>query len=193
MPFAQINIVMAMTLKDFHSVLEDISRPNRFLVEFHCPFFVEKDISFLIKSAQIPSRTIGEIEIKKLGKTFKIAGDVTYEDLTITFLSDYDWRARTFVETWMNQITDTEIEIPDVARGEVPNLSMTALDINSYLKGKITVKQLGTTDKDEVIAKYEFVDAWPKVMNEFELSVDSDNQASEFQVIFAFSEWWVKK
>ena len=66
-----------------------------------------KDISFFIKSAQIPESTIASIPINFLGREFKVPSiDRTFADWSITVLNDTNFKLRNAFERWQNGINN---------------------------------------------------------------------------------------
>ena len=61
-----------------------------------------EDISFFIKSGQIPESTIANVPINFLGREFKVPSiDRTFSDWTVTVINDEDYRIRHAFETWI--------------------------------------------------------------------------------------------
>lgn len=162
---------MGITLNDFKNNLKDAARPNRFLLSFTSPFggASGEEISYLVKSSQIPGRNLGEIILNWQGMQAKIAGDPTWDDLTVTFINDYDFKARKTIEQWMERIANSLTN----ERGE-PGEYQT----------DIYLKQLGR--KGEVIAEYVLRHAYPKTLNQIDLSMDNTDQIEEFDVTFGY-------
>lgn len=158
-------------LTDFKAAVQDAARPNRFLVTMSGPW--TDQMSYLVKTASLPNRTIGNIELNWQGMKAKIAGDPTFDDISFTFLNDYDWNAKNFIETWME----------DIAQMSTNNRTSHA----SY-KADVVMQQLGRTG--EVIATYILVGAYPISMDTIELSQDSTDTAEEFTVSFSYDYFY---
>lgn len=132
------------------------------------------DASFLIKAASLPSSTIGEIDLAYRGRMFKIAGDRTYENWSVTVINDNNMSIRTAMEEWMNIInnnvsnTSSSFSPLDYYR----NLSITQLDRREQ-KGK----------------KYTFVGAYPTKVSPIEMAYETNNAIEEFTVDFAYQYW----
>ena len=159
-----------INLNSFKSALRDGFRPNRFIVIF--PTSNNKDISFFVKSASLPGRNMGTIPVNWMGMQLKFAGDPTFDDWTITFIYDYDGKARQFIEEWL----ETIFRIPS---GEREILETYAKDI--------VVKQLGRSG--EVIGEIKLLNAFPYTMDAVDLSMDNTDTFAEFTVTFAYSHW----
>lgn len=169
---------MALKLSEFKAVFKDAARPNRFLVTLNPPQIVKgnsDDLKFLCKAAQIPSRDIGQVEIKKLGQSYKVAGDQLYDDVNLTFINDYDWKARGLIEAWMNGISNVEDNNRAYAKDYI-------------VEGSVTINQLGRKEGD-VLASYVLYGAYPKQITSIDLAMDSPDQVEEFSVTFAYAYW----
>ena len=164
----------SITLADFKSQVADVARPNRFWVEITggtaAGAWQEQNMAFLAKSANLPARTIGEIELNWQGMKAKIAGDPTFDDFTMTFLNDYDFNLKKFIEDWMEEIATMATN--------------NRTDHGTY-KAEILVSQLGRTG-DEVLRKYKLIGAYPKQMDAIELSMESNDQAEELSVTWGY-------
>lgn len=168
-----------LKLSDFKAVFKDGARPNRFLVSMNVPSMVrataQDDVKYLCKGAQLPSRDIGQVEIKNLGMSYKVAGDQLYDDVNLTFYNDYDWRARSLIEAWMDSITQVKNNNRAYA--------------SDYLaEGMVTIAQLGRKEND-IVATYTLFGAYPKQMTSIDLAMDSTDQIEEFSVTFAYAYW----
>ena len=103
-----------------------LARPNLFQVDLDFPDAVksatnwadntggkyagapEKLGKFFVRAAQLPSSTIGVVEVPFRGRMLKIAGDRTFEPWTITIMNDQDYRVRSAMEIWLGQIQETD-------------------------------------------------------------------------------------
>jgi hypothetical protein len=154
-------------LTDFKAAVQDAARPNRFLVQMSGPW--DEQMPYLVKTASLPNRTIGNIELNWQGMKAKIAGDPTFDDISMTFINDYDWNIKNFIEKWIE-------DIAQMATNE-------RTDHANY-KGDITMMQLGRTG--EVIASYTLIGAFPISMDTVELSQDSSDTVEECTVSFTY-------
>lgn len=162
---------MGITLNEFKSKVQDAARPNRFLLLFSSPKggADSETLSYLTKGAQIPGRTIGDIELNWQGMKAKIAGDPTFDDFTVTMIGDYDFKARNTLEDWLKFIAD-QLTNERSHQGEYK------VDAN--------VQQLGR--KGEVLAEWKLIGFYPKTMDQIDLSMENNDQAAEFGVTFAY-------
>ena len=166
---------MGIALQDFKAKVGDVARPNRFLLSFTSPFggVDAETVTYLVKGAQLPGRTIGEIILNWQGMQDKIAGDPTFDPFTVTFLHDYEQLARTTIEDWMqgidNQFTNE--------RG-----------VQTEYKIDATVQQLGRK-AGEVLATYTMFGFFPTTLDPMDLNMDNVDTAGEFGVTFSLDYW----
>lgn len=172
---------MEAELESFKSYLTNIVRPNRFLVTITPPTVMDMEdmidldkLTFYASSVVIPDRTFSEIEIKYYGMSLKIPGGEIIQDLTINFLLDEGWESRDFFETWASFINDRD-----------SNIKTTPYEL--FEGASIVVSQLGF--KNEILAKYQFMNIFPKTVDQIELSMENVDTHSTFQVTFAYSYW----
>jgi hypothetical protein len=145
-------------------------RANRFKI--FIPRAGDK-IEFLAKAGNIPSATLGVVEVQWRGSVLKLAGDRTFENWTVSIINDVEFSARTALEAW-------QTEIQELGGG---NGSTTT----DYLISRAFVEQLGKDDS--VLARYEFFNMFPVNIGAIELSHETVDSLEQFDVEFAFSHW----
>jgi hypothetical protein len=168
------------SLEIFKNGLGDVVRPNRFLVEMFPPSImtVNTDLAalrFNVKSAVLPSKTFGEFDVHYMGQTYRIPGDLKYEDLSVTFVMEDSWETRDFFEDWNDLILD----MSDNTRTDA---------IELLADSSILVHQIGNRS-EEILASYRFDSVFPKIVGEVELSQDAIDRYEEFRVVFSYSYW----
>lgn len=111
-----------MSYDDFKTKLGFGSRPTLFEIVFSPPDAVikamgldpanvVKDMKLSVKGSQIPGKTIGEIIVPYEGEDVKIAGDVTYDALTYTFINDVSLFVRDIIDAWTELIASPRTNI----------------------------------------------------------------------------------
>jgi hypothetical protein len=176
----------SLNLKDFRTRISDLARPNRFEVQIKPPSiyteYYEEEfsmISWMVETAQIPQRGVGEIGIKFHGMEYKIPGDYTRENLTIGFINSYGWEGRNFFERWM------ELYMQCVNYSNEKTDAFDALD-DSF----IDVIQLGRTIEDDELASYRFYNVFPTNISAIDLNMGSNDEVQKFTVTFAYSHFY---
>lgn len=164
-------------LESFKANLLDLARPNRFMIaieEEDNNFGFSDDDWYFCKACSIPGKTMGEIELNWQGHKYKLAGDPTFNDVTVTFWNnieeDGEETVRDKFENWFHNISDDPANIREVH--------------NKY-KCSVFIKQLD--GQNNVIKTYKLVNAHPKDLGEIELSMESVDTVEEFTVVFSYS------
>jgi hypothetical protein len=175
-----------ISLAKFRSNVTDVARPNRFWVKINDPTNDSKaygsdnnasleswkaEHEFLAKTTQLPGRTIGNIELNWQGMKYNIAGDPTFEDITFTFINNYEWDLRQFFENWVEKMAQMETN----ERSQP----------NAYKSNTITMQQLGRTQAD-ILKTYKLVGAYPTSVAAIDLSQDSMDTAEEISVTMKY-------
>ena len=171
------------------------ARPNLFEVEITNggPGGVPSGVSqldtdtfkYLCKAANLPASNVASIDVPFRGRTFKVAGDRTFDTWTITVINDTDFSIRTAFERWMNLINKHE----DNAGKTNPN---------DYQQD-VFVRQLGraqtsgaspTSDTDlPVLKQYKFYGVFPTAVSAIDISYDLADTIEEFTVDLQV-QWW---
>lgn len=189
-----------MSVDSYKSIVKEVARPNRFMVQVlpnpsvfesvgqdhlladaaniiqGARFLLGNPLSLftLVKQITLPERTLGLLEHKRMGATRKVAGDPTYNELSVTFLNDTSYSIRSLMDAWHENIVHQSSNYRQVA--------------NKYAEGStILVEKLGL--KGIPFAIYKYNDVWPKSIEASELSMDLNDTLSEFTVTFAFNTW----
>jgi hypothetical protein len=159
---------MGIRIEDFKSALKNGYRPNLYQMEI---IGMPEKFVFLCKATQIPGKNIGIVEAPYLGMKAKIAGDVTYEDLSVTIIMDTDFAVRTALEEWMQTIKANEA----------------AIGLESAL-----YKRIGTIvaiEGETELATYDFIGMWPSSIAPVDLSYETNDTLAEYVVTFTFDYW----
>jgi hypothetical protein len=156
------------------------ARANQFRVTITPPSGIAigldaRRTSFLVKAATLPTRTIGEIELKFRGRTIYMAGDQTPVDAwETTFINDTDFGIKNAIELWSNGINDFALN--------------TGVVSPSDYQTDLTVEQL---DRDETVLKtYILRNCWPTTSGSaIELSMDTESAVEEFSVSWRYQHF----
>ena len=153
------------------------ARANLFKATVNFPSFVStSDVeltSFLCKGVQIPSSVIAPITIPFRGRQLQMAGDRTFEPLTLTIINDASFVVRNAFESWANGINNF---------AENTGLS----NMNDYICD-VVVEQLNKAG--ETTKKYEFRGCWPSNVSTIDLNYDTENTIEEFTVELQVQYW----
>jgi len=142
---------------------------------------VEEKMRFMIKTAELPASTIGDIPIPFRGRVLHVAGDRTFEPWTVTIINDVDFSIRSTMERWSNAINKHE----DTSG---------VINPTDYQRDAI-VDQLGKAQNKTgnrtlpVLRRYKFHGIYPTNVTAIPLDYGSTDQIEEFQVTFQV-QWW---
>ncbi|QIG65701.1 baseplate wedge subunit [Ochrobactrum phage vB_OspM_OC] len=127
------------------------------------------------KAAQLPGRTINNIDVSYFGRPIKVAGNSTYEDWTVTFFNNEDFRIHDGLMAWANAINQPVENVRGTATSSILEYKSTALVYQKSQTGKI-------------VKVFEVVGIYPTNISAIELSWDNE-AVQEFQVTFAVDYW----
>ena len=157
-------------------------RPNLFEVRLDASNLTEfmggvpaENLAFMCKAAALPAQNVASIDVPFRGRPFKVAGDRTIDNWTITVINDENFAVRNAMERWSQSIIDNATN-----QGQVdPNNYMSQADVFQYSRQK------GNGDNVGVIKTYRFIDIFPVTVGDIALSYDSGDTIEEFDVEFA--------
>ena len=178
------------TISDFKTALiGGGARPNIFEVSFgNAPAnagTLDPNFIMLCKAANLPASNIASIDVPFRGRTFKVAGDRTYDTWSITVINDTNFLIRTFMENWMQHIgqykdaSGASNPVDYMANATVTQLSRSATTITA-------TSGSGVTDAKQ----YKFEDIFPTNISAIDLSFDSSDAIEEFTVEFQVNYWY---
>ena len=197
------------TVSDFKSsLLGGGARPNLFEVVFtessmagNAPWSAE-NFKFMCKASSLPASNIANIDVPFRGRIFKVAGDRTIENWSITVINDENFAIRNAFEEWMQVISRLENNLgatnPDsymrtahvIQLGKGQSGSKTPQQKGSQSSGTNTAGYGNDADGKVVeLAKYEFQDIWPTNISAIDLSYDNSDQIEEFTVEFCVQSY----
>lgn len=176
----QLNPPPLRKITDFKSKLSGGgARANLFEVVLSFPASAPTDsntldkIRFLVKTAALPSSTIGPVNVPFRGRVLKIAGDRTFESWTVTVINDTDFAIRSSLEKWINSIN----KVSDATGATDPAL----YQADAY------VYQL---DRDgSTLRAYHMYDIFPTNLGPIALSYETTDAIEEFTCEFQV-QWW---
>lgn len=175
------------TISEFKSrLLGGGARPNLFEVELTTlpasvtfPWQAER-FGFLCKAANMPAMTIANIDVPFRGRIFKVAGDRTIENWSITVINDEDFLFRNAFEEWTQQIA----ALDDNMGSTNPASYMVNAKVFQLGRGSTPSSKNNAGDRNAVLREYEFIDIFPTNVSSIDLSYDSSDTIEEFVVDF---------
>lgn len=168
-----------ITLQGFRSNVKEVARPNRFLLSIPSPpagvagFNFDEEMQYHVRSASLPGRTLGDItNLFWQGMNFKIAGDPTFDDITITFLNNVNFNLKELFEKWVDSIANS-----------VSNIRTSHDDYKAIIR----LDHLGK--QNNIIASYFTHGVYPKSLEPVELNQETIDTVEEFSVALSIDYW----
>lgn len=155
------------------------ARPSLFQVQFSHPAMGDGvfKVPFMVKAAQLPASTIGNIPVPYFGRHMKVAATSrTYENWSVTVINDEDFRVRKGLEAWSRQMNTY-----------VGNMRGFGTSAPAEYKSRAQVQQFSQTG--QVLRTYIFEGLFPLNISPIELNWESGDQIEEFTVEFSL-DWW---
>ena len=185
------------SIVDFRSRLKGGgARSNLFEVQMTFPNFAEantetlNDIPFLVKAAEIPASTIGNIPVPFRGRVLPIAGDRTFAPWTVTIINDTNFRLRDVMERWSDGINDIQ-----TAQGATnPEDYQTTATVLQLSRGPVKGldRKVNSGEEIPVLRMYDFIGIYPNVVSSIPLDHGATDQIEEFQVTFNYLYYEVR-
>jgi len=165
----------------FRTAIKSGSRPNLFRIDVTVPTGIPSLANYttLVRSAALPSATIGTIELPMNGgRRFKIGGDRVFSEWTSTVLNDENYLLRSSLEAWQNDMVFTNYEV----NNSLGNRSAAA----SGLYGTVLIYQLDETGASVPNGSYRLVNCWPSDISAIDLSYDTTDAVEDFTVTWTY-------
>ena len=159
-------------INDFKATLKGGgARANQFQVTLPFPGFAAvggetRTMSYLCQATHLPGMTLGEVDVKFLGRSLYIAGDRTFEAWTTTIMNDTDFALRNAFERWMNAIN----AMSDNSGLENPSDYMVDAFVDHLDRA------------GQVIKAYTFRGMWPLTVAPIELTAAEAGEVESFEV-----------
>ena len=173
------------SISAFRKAIGAGSRPNLFKVQVTPPRQTGYDVTsfeYLCRSGSLPSATLGTIEIPMNGgRRLKMGGDRTFAEWTSTVLNDENFKIRSVMEKWQNDIVKTNFEIT----GTLGNRSAVA-SLTGGLYGTIMIYQLKEDGSSAPAGSYRLVNCWPSDISAIDLSYDTTDAVEDFTVTWTY-------
>lgn len=154
------------------------ARASLFQVTIQNPANSVADIKvpFMVQSAQIPSATLGTIEIPYFGRKIKLAGDRTFAEWTVTIINDEDFLIRNAMEQWSNTINSLQGNLRGFGAAS-PLLYKAQAQVIQYSKTGLPLRT------------YQFNGIFPTEISAIDLDWNTTDEIERFSVTFQY-DWW---
>jgi hypothetical protein len=170
-------------IQNFIGKFDGGARPNLFEVELQVQgvpgvtFTAESETKIYVKASSVPSSVTGAIPVNYMGRIVNIPGDRTYEDWTVTILNDEKLNLRRKFENWTNFFNDHEDNTPGGSGGG-------AAHMQALVNTVAVVRQLDR--HHNVSREYTLRNLWCENVAAIDLTYDTPDSISEFQVTFKY-------
>ncbi len=179
------------TISNFKARLEGGgARPNLFEVSipaFPTPIKTiwgdddQRDFGFLCKATSLPAQNVAAIDVPFRGRTFKVAGDRTIDNWSITVINDEDFNLRAAFEQWSELMAKLDNNMGATDPGEY----MVDATVKQLGRGQTKKSDTNTGTNHAVLREYQFVQIFPITVGDIALSYDTGDTIEEFDVEFA--------
>ena len=147
----------------------------------------KETFQFLCKAASLPASNVANIDVPFRGRTFKVAGDRTFEAWTITVINDENFGIYKSFQSWMQNVA----QYGDAAGLTTPSSYMGNGFVSQLGRSKVGAQGAsGSSAASTVLAEYQFVDIWPSTVSNIDLSYDSSDAIEEFTVDLQVQYWY---
>lgn len=160
---------MAFNLNTFKSaaLTQGGYRPSLFDIEISR---AGSRLRLLAQAAQVPSYTVGSIEVPYFGRKIKLAGDRTYAEWTTTIMIDETFETRRQLERWQMDINSAETNL----RAQIGNAYKEDARVRLYGKA------------GNVIRTYRLIGCWPSDIAPIELDWNTTDTVAIYTVTWQF-------
>ena len=179
------------SISAFRTAIGAGSRPNLFKVQVTPPRTTGYDVAsfeYLCRSGSLPSATLGTIEIPMNGgRRLKMGGDRTFAEWTSTVLNDENFKLRSVMESWQNDIVKTNYEITTSLGNRSAAIgALTAGSTAGGLYGTVQIFQLREDGSSVKGSSYKLINCWPSDISQIDLSYDTTDAVEDFTVTWTY-------
>lgn len=148
---------------------------------------IRKEFRFLCKASNIPASNIASIDVPFRGRIFKVAGDRTIDNWSVTVINDENFNIRSAFEAWHNAIAKLDNNSGATSPAAYMSNAFVYQLGRGYSQGLESTSNSDTTNNTRVdpLRTYKFVDIWPVSISDIALSYDSGDSIEEYTVEFA--------
>lgn len=178
---------MSFKISDFRSVLGAGSRPNLFKIKISAPAGYDLTaVEYLCRAASLPSSTLGTIEIPmNAGRRLKMGGDRTFSEYSTTILNDENFKSRSVLERWQNDIVKVNFGAGIIGNRNAGSLSV-GTTTTKGLYGTVEVFQLREDGSSVNAGEYKLINCWPSDISSIDLSYDTTDAVEDYTVTWTY-------
>lgn len=159
--------------KNPQSLLDNNANNNTLQRVVHVNDKFERNVKFRCQNATLPGKQITTSERSTYGPVRKIASNIIYQDVVLSFIVADDFNEKIYFNIWLEQILDS--------------LNSNSVAYYDDYVGQIFV----TTYGKDGLANYKVLleEAYPIAVDEIPLSWDSSNDYIRMNVTIAYRKW----
>lgn len=183
-----------MTIQEFRAKVlkQSVLRTNRFSVLITLPAVVGTDveasrtISLLAESINLPGITFNTTQNRRYGYGVieKYASDATFNDLTVSFITDGDNEILGIFRKWMSSI----MLVDNLGAPDSSPFFFEYKDNYTAPGFTIDVRD----EKDDIVTIYDIYYAFPTSISDITLDWNSNDEVAKFTVTFSYAFWKVR-
>ena len=132
---------------------------------------------FMVKIAEIPPSTVGNIQVGYFGRKINVVGDRSFTPLSVTIINDEDFIIRRALEEWMDRMSGVSSAVSQY-RGGSSDQGYTT---------KLTTTQFGR--RGDPLRSYDWIGAFPIEIAAIPLAWDTADTIEEYTCSFQY-QWW---
>ena len=136
--------------------------------------------TYLCKASSLPASTIANVDVPFRGRIFKVAGDRTIENWSVTVINDEDFKIRNAFEEWMQLIAKLDNNLGATN----PSSYMVDADVYQLGRGQDPSSTTNTGEANAVLKQYKMESIFPTSLSAIDLSYDTGDTIEEFTVEF---------
>ena len=140
-----------------------------------------RDFGFLCKATSLPAQNVAAIDVPFRGRTFKVAGDRTIDNWSITVINDERFNIRSAFESWSELMAKLDNNMGATSPGEY----MVDAEVAQLGRGATKASKNNNGENHSVLKTYQFIDIFPITVGDIALSYDTGDTIEEFDVEFA--------
>jgi hypothetical protein len=173
---------MAFRVQEFRSQLQyDGARPNLFHCALTFPALAgggaaQSKYTFFARAASLPGDTVNQVPVYYFGREFKVPGNRTFPEWTVTILNDEDFVIRDAFEKWMSGLNS---HVGNLRHPSFENSTGYSQDGYVYHHGKV----------GDIIKGVKLIGMFPTDISPIELDHGTNDTIEEYSVTFAY-QWW---
>jgi hypothetical protein len=119
------------------------------------------------------------------GRRLKMGGDRTFTEWTSTVLNDENFKIRSLMESWQNNIVKTNYEISSTLGNRTASTAAVGTS-PAGLYGTVMIYQLKEDGSSVPNGSYRLKNCWPSDISAIDLSYDTTDAVEDFTVTWTY-------